>query len=69
MRMRDEKISMPDILENPAYKGKHIILVAGKIFTARTGTEAIKILEKARKEHPKAIPQVAYSPKGSSLTV
>ena len=56
-----------DIFKNPRYRGKHVILAAGKIFTAKTGEGAAEILRKIRKNHPSVIPEVAYLPKAHSL--
>lgn len=60
-------ISMPQIFSNPRYRGKHVILAAGKIYTAKTGEGATKILEKIRKMRPDVTPEVAYLPKARSL--
>ena len=43
------KITMPEIFKNPRYRGKHIILAAGKIYTAKTGDGAVEILKKLEK--------------------
>ncbi|MEK7521342.1 MAG: hypothetical protein AAB599_00870 [Patescibacteria group bacterium] len=61
------KVSMTDIFKNPRFRGKHIILAAGKIYTAKTGEGAAKILKQIRKKHPKVTPEVAYLPKAHSL--
>jgi hypothetical protein len=61
------KISMMDIFKNPRYRGKHIILAAGKLYTAKTGEGAADILRKIRKTHPDVTPEVAYLPKAHSL--
>lgn len=58
------KISMMAIFKNPYYRGKHVILAAGKLYTAKTGEGAAEILKKVRKEHPNVTPEVAYLPKG-----
>ena len=58
------KTSMMDIFKNPRYRGKHVILAAGKIFTAKTGEGAAEILRKLEKTNPNATPEVAYLPKG-----
>lgn len=59
--------TMPEIFKNPRYRGKHVILVAGKIFTAKTGEGASKILEKVREKYPDKTPEIAYLPKATSL--
>ena len=61
------KISMMDIFKNPRYRGKHVILAAGKIYTAKTGEGAAEILRKLEKSHPDITPEVAYLPKARSL--
>lgn len=58
---------MIDIFKNSRYRGKHIILAAGKIYTAKTGEGAAGILKKLEKTHPNVIPEVAYLPKAHSL--
>lgn len=62
-----KKISMMDVFANPRYRGKHIILAAGKIYTAKTGEGAAEILRKLEKTHPEVTPEVAYLPKARSL--
>lgn len=61
------KISMIDIFKNPRYRGKHVVLAAGKIYTAKTGEGIEELLKKLEKKHPKVIPEVAYLPKARSL--
>lgn len=58
---------MLDIFKNPRYRGKHVVLAAGKIYTAKTGEGAAEILEKIRKTQPNVVPEVAYLPKAHSL--
>ena len=58
---------MTDIFKNPRYRGKHVILAAGKIYTAKTGEGAAEILNKLEKTNPRVIPEVAYLPKARSL--
>lgn len=58
---------MVKVLNNPAYKGKHVIIIAGKIFTAKTGREVNRILDKLEKKYPKAIPAITYIPKADAL--
>lgn len=60
-------ISMEQILSDPQYKGKHVIVVEGQIFTANTGDGARNILERVRKEHPRAVPAVTYIPDADTL--
>jgi hypothetical protein len=63
------KISMMDIFKNPRYRGKHVILAAGKLYTAKTGEGASEILKKVRRNNPDIVPEIAYLPKAHSLTL
>ncbi len=58
---------MFQVMNNPFYKGKHIIVVAGKVFTAKTGISANKILERLEKKYPNDIPAITYIPKSDTL--
>jgi len=58
---------MHDIFKNPRYRGKYIILAAGKVYTANTGEGASKILERVRKQHLEVTPEIAYLPDARSL--
>lgn len=62
-----KKVAMTDIFKNPKFRGKHVILAAGKVYTAKTGDGAAEILKKLEKTHPDVIPEVAYLPKAHSL--
>lgn len=62
-----QKITMPQIFKNPRYRGKHVILAAGKIYTAKTGDGAAEILRKIREKYPNVTPEVAYLPKARSM--
>lgn len=55
---------MMDIFKNRHYRGKHVILAAGKIYTVKTGDGAAEILRKLEKTDPNITPEVAYLPKG-----
>ncbi|PIS17748.1 hypothetical protein COW38_03615 [Candidatus Collierbacteria bacterium CG17_big_fil_post_rev_8_21_14_2_50_45_7] len=65
--MTKQTVSMMNIFKNPAYRGKHVILAAGKIYTAKTGKGASAILKKLEQTHPRLTPEIAYLPKSRSL--
>ena len=67
MKQQGTKVSMTEVFKNPRYRGKHVVLAAGKIYTAKTGEGAAKILKDLEKIQPKVIPEVAYLPKARSL--
>lgn len=64
-----KKITMQEVFNNPRYRGKHVILAAGKIYTAKTGEGVAKILKKLEKTNPNLIPEIAYLPNFHSLTL
>lgn len=67
MKKQARKLTMINVMSNPAYKGKHIIFVAGKVFTAKTGNEANKILDRLEKKYPKEVSAITYIPKADTL--
>ena len=62
-----KKLSMNDIFQNPHYRGKHVVLAAGKVYVAKTGDGVKEILERLDKKNPNIVPEVAYLPKAKSL--
>lgn len=67
MKKKVTETAMIHIMSDPAYRGKHVIVIAGKVFTAKTGTQASKILDKLEKKYPKEIPAITYIPKADTL--
>ncbi len=58
---------MEKVLNDPHYRGYHVILVAGKVFKAKTGEAASKILNAVRNDYPKQIPEITYIPDADTL--
>lgn len=56
-----------EIFSNPAYFGKHVVVVDHEVFEATTGEEAVRILEDVRKKYPEKKPVLAYIPKEETL--
>lgn len=54
-------------MNDPRYHGYHVIVVAGKVFKARTGEKASKILEEVHKKYPEEIPEITYIPDADTL--
>ena len=69
MKKQVKKLTMHHFFGNPYYRGKHVVLVAGKSFTAKTGEGAAKILRDIRIKYPHAIPEIAYIPQKGLLTL
>lgn len=55
------------IFSNPAYFGKHVVVVDDHVYVATTGDEAVRILEKIRQKHHGKQPILAYIPKDETL--
>lgn len=49
------------------YRGKHIILIGGKIYASKTGLAASKMLEKLVEKYPEGTPTITYIPKADTL--
>ena len=60
---------MKKIFGDPKLRGKHIIMIAGHLFTADTGKEAVKIFNKVTKQYLGQQPTVTYIPKAESLVL
>lgn len=58
---------MPQVFKNPKFRGKHVVLVKGKAYTAKTGDAALVLLNKLEEKFPNATPEVAYLPKARFL--
>lgn len=68
-KKKTRKVDMLQIMSNPRYRGKHIIAVADKVFTAKTGDGASRILAKVRKRYPDKTPAITYIPDADALVV
>ena len=55
------------VYKDPKYKGQHIIIIGGKIYSTKTGRASSELLEKLLKEYPKKIPTITYIPAEDSL--
>jgi len=62
-----KKITMEIAMNDPQNKGYHVIVVSGKVFKARTGEKASKILDQVRQKYPKEIPAITYIPDADTL--
>lgn len=54
-------------LLNPRYRGKHIIMIKGKIYTAENAKEASLLFDRLTKKFPGHIPTLTYIPKEDAL--
>lgn len=64
------KIRMLDIskvMSNPKYRGRHLVMIADKIFVAKTAKEAVRIFDKVTKKYKGKIPTITYIPHSDTL--
>ena len=52
---------------NPRYRGKHLIVVEGKVFVARSAADAPGLFDRVTQTHRHAIPTLLYIPKADAL--
>ena len=52
---------------NPRYRGKHLIVVEGKVFVARSAAEAPRLFERVTRAHRRTTPTLVYIPKADAL--
>lgn len=58
---------MLSILNNPKYRGKHVVVIQGKVFSAKTGKQANELLDRLEKKYPDETPAITYIPKTDTL--
>lgn len=61
------KQSSLKVLSSPKYRGKHLVIVQGRIFATKTGQEAARIFKEVIKKYPKEKPTITYVPEEGSL--
>jgi len=54
---------------NPRYRGKHLIIIAGRVFAARSAAEATRLFDRLAKTHRRTIPTLLYVPRADALIV
>lgn len=58
---------MEKVMNDPKYRGYHVIVVAGNVYKAKTGEGASIILDEVRQKYPKEIPEITYIPDVDTL--
>lgn len=54
-------------MNDPQYRGYHVVVVAGKVYKSKTGKGISKILDTTEKKYPKDIPAITYIPDADTL--
>lgn len=48
------------VMNDPQYRGYHVVVIAGEVYKSKTGKGASKILDEVQKKYPKEIPAITY---------
>lgn len=69
--MKKKAHSMAQVLRrltaNPRYRGKHLIVIEGKVFMARSAADAPRLFDRVTRTHRHATPTLLYIPKADAL--
>jgi hypothetical protein len=57
------------VLRTPSYRGKHVILVHGRLYSASSRAEMKRLFDKAVREFPGETPLLAYVPRADALVL
>ena len=55
------------VAANPRYRGKHLIVVANKVFMARSASEAPRLFDRVTRAYRHATPTLLYVPRADAL--
>ncbi len=59
--------AMVQIMSDPQYKGRHLVIIKDQVFSAKSARQAKKMLQKLEQEYPHERPTLTYIPKGDTL--
>jgi hypothetical protein len=65
MTKRQKLINL--VYSNSKYWGRHVIILGDKIYSAKSGAKASKMLEELMKKNPSDTPTLTYVPKTDTL--
>jgi len=66
-KKNSDKELIAKVYSSPQYKGKHVVVIGGKIHTAKTGKSAAKMFEELTHKYPYQQPTITYIPKADTL--
>ena len=66
-RERSTDILLKRVLRSRAYRGKHVILIHGKVYVAGSGAKVPRLFDKVVREFPGETPTLAYIPEADTL--
>lgn len=60
-------IDISKVMADPKYRGRHLVMITGKVFAAKTAQEARKIFDSVTKKYHNQTPTITYVPKVDTL--
>ncbi len=60
---------MQRLSKNPRYRGKHLIVINGKVFVARSAAQAKRLFDRLTHAYPTSTPTLLYMPKADALVL
>ncbi len=57
------------VLRSRAYRGKHVILIHGKVYAAASAAQITRLFDQVVKEFPGETPTLAYIPEADTLVL
>ncbi len=69
VKLKNGQAALRKLWAKPRYRGKHVLVVAGQVYVARTGAEASRLFDRVTRRHPHARPTLAYIPKADALVL
>ena len=60
-------LDISKVMANPKYRGRHLVMITGKVFAAKTAKEARKIFDRVTKKYHNQTPTITYVPNVDTL--
>ncbi|MBI4431100.1 MAG: hypothetical protein HY587_05260 [Candidatus Omnitrophica bacterium] len=57
------------LARNRRHRGKHLIVIEGRVFAARSAAHAKRLFDRLTRMHPHATPTLLYIPKSDALVL
>ena len=57
------------VYANPRYRGKHVIVIGGKVFVAHSAAAARRLFDRVTRAYPRSTPTLVYIPQADALVL
>jgi hypothetical protein len=62
----DERL-LEKVRKTARFRGKHVVLIHGRVYGATSGSDLQRLIETARKQFPQDTPTLIYVPRADAL--